>query len=147
MRDILMRQLRQRLELIAGRCEESQRLNYQQMLREADKAIGIMDALQRMPPPAVAAGMIPFTERWPDPDEDGPDAMPIKTYPRVLVTNDIAARDRSGRMSHIWLLSPIRAQNGGVIAYTDSGVRLVGLTHWLGLDALLTLTAAQRVAA
>lgn len=64
--------------------------------------------------------------------------QPIETAPtglKVLVTNNIGARDAHGRMSHVWLVPSVQtAGNGAKIAFTEEGRRLLGITHWFPLS-------------
>lgn len=82
---------------------------------------------------------IAFAERWPV-QVEALDDQNIKTTPKVLVTNNLKARNRMGQMCHVWLASPMMSsapeQTGDVIAF-DEGDRIIHcLTHWLELDAL-----------
>lgn len=79
---------------------------------------------------------VAFSERWPEKvcASDNPE---IKCFPKVLVTNNLAARDRMGQMSHIWLAVPFEASNphltGAVVAFDEGDRRIENLTHWLDL--------------
>lgn len=82
---------------------------------------------------------IAFAERWPD-QVAALDDKNIKTVPRVLVTNNLAARNRMGQMSHVWLASPMMSsapeQTGNVIAFDEGDRCLHDLTHWLEFEGL-----------
>jgi hypothetical protein len=53
---------------------------------------------------------------------------------RVLVTNNIRARDAKGRMSHVWIGIPIKSSEpdkyGKFTTFTDSDQRICDLTHY-----------------
>lgn len=92
-------------------------------------------APQPAPAQDVAGRWVPFAERWPksSPALDDPSVSTIDT---VLVTNNLEARDRMGRMSHVWFASPFKAADGEVVAFTDGERKLRSLTHWLEVDLL-----------
>lgn len=71
---------------------------------------------------------IAFADRWPN-ESAALDDPSVKTTDTVLVTNNLHSRDRMGRMSHVWLLSPIRA-DGEVVGFTEANWKVHGLTHW-----------------
>lgn len=82
---------------------------------------------------------IAFSERWPL-QVSALDDQSIKTTPKVLVTNNLKARNRMGQMSHVWLASPMMSsapqQTGDVIAFDESDRVLHCLTHWLEMEDL-----------
>ena len=53
---------------------------------------------------------------------------------RVLVTNNIKARDAHGQMSHVWIGFIIKSSEpkkyGKFITFTDSDQRVLDLTHY-----------------
>lgn len=49
----------------------------------------------------------------------------------VLVTNALHARNANGAMSHVWWASPIKSDDGEVVAFTDADRKIRGLTHFL----------------
>lgn len=71
---------------------------------------------------------IAFKDRWP-PSSKALDDPKVKTVDTVLVTNNVTARDRMGRMSHVWLAMPIK-EGQNAVAFTDGGAKLHDLTHW-----------------
>jgi hypothetical protein len=73
-------------------------------------------------------GWIAFADGWPN-ESAALDDPSVKTTDRVLVTNSLHSRDRMGRMSHVWLLSPIQA-DGEVVGFTESDRKVHALTHW-----------------
>lgn len=55
---------------------------------------------------------------------------PTATVPRkVLVTNNLHARDATGRMSHVWLAMPHEGREGWV-AFDEGDCKIRNLTHW-----------------
>lgn len=62
------------------------------------------------------------------------DWQPIDTAPddqKVLVTNNLEARDAHGRMSHVWLVDLVQTGSDGErTAFTEDLVRIHRLTHW-----------------
>lgn len=72
---------------------------------------------------------VAFSERWP-PKSAALDDPSVMTTDRVLVTNNIDARDRMGRMSHVWWATPIQSKNE-IVAFTENDWKIYGLTHWL----------------
>lgn len=72
-----------------------------------------------------------FKDKEP-PKDAALDDRSIKTTRRVLVTNNIEARDRMGRMSHVWFESPIKDRTTGEwVAFDARLCEIFGLTHWL----------------
>lgn len=87
-------------------------------------------------------GWISFSDQMPTPAYDR--ANPGPTHGYILVTNNISARNRWGRMSHVWLVSMVHthdkpnvlggrtlAEAGEITAFAqpwDMAIR--GLTHW-----------------
>lgn len=52
-------------------------------------------------------------------------------YQKVLVTNNLGARDAFGELSHVWLTGTLLNDDArGWFAYSD-GLRISYLTHWL----------------
>lgn len=88
---------------------------------------------------AIKSTWVAFSERWPA-ENSALDDPSVKTTPRVLVTNNLEARDRMGRMSHVWYAAPMKSSkpdvNGPVIAFDEGDRKIQGLTHWLEMDAL-----------
>lgn len=74
-------------------------------------------------------GWIPFAERWPEksPALDDPSVL---TMDAVLVTNNLSALDRMGRMSHVWYAAPMESSNGEIVAFDEADRKIRGLTHW-----------------
>ena len=91
----------------------------------------------------AANGWIAFSDRRPEPqydrDREGP------SHPDILVTNNLAARNRWGQMSHLWLVHMVHyhdhgpyefggqvlAEKGEITAFAHPGnMALRGLTHW-----------------
>ena len=85
---------------------------------------------------------IAFAERWPAVNA-ALDDKSVKTTPRVLVTNNLEARDRMGRMSHIWLAAPFKPsdtkRHGCVVGFDESDRMIQELTHWLEMDSLQSI--------
>lgn len=81
-----------------------------------------------MPTVDFGGGWISFDDEWP-PESPALDDPNVKTRDRVLVTNALRARDRMGRMSHVWLGVPQKAGDE-VICFSDADRRIYGLTHW-----------------
>ncbi len=77
----------------------------------------------------VRDGWVPFSVQSP-PESAALDDPSVTTHDLVLVTNNIKARDRMGRMSHVWLLSPIQSDKGGWVGFTESNSKVLGLSHW-----------------
>lgn len=48
----------------------------------------------------------------------------------VLVTNNPAARDAFGKMSHIWLLWPQQTEEGEWIGFNDADCKVRSLVMW-----------------
>lgn len=87
-------------------------------------------ALASSPSSAPAeSGWVAFADREPPqfPAVDDPSVM---LSPRVLVTNNIDARDRAGRMSHVWFEHAIKGEDEWV-AFDSSYRKIHGLSHWL----------------
>ncbi|WP_143492549.1 hypothetical protein [Pseudomonas chlororaphis] len=82
---------------------------------------------------------IAFTERWPD-QVAALDDQNIRVTPKVLVTNNLKARNRMGEMSHVWLASPFKSsapeKTGDVVAFDEGDRTLHCLTHWLEMEGL-----------
>lgn len=59
---------------------------------------------------------------------------------KVLVTNNLAARDANGDMSHVWIAAPMVSSEpesaGEIVSFDDDFVKLRGLTHWHSLPSL-----------
>lgn len=73
---------------------------------------------------------ISFADKWP-PSSERLDNPSVSNTDRVLVTNNIHGRDAMGRMSNVWLLSPMRSKEGDeVVGFTESDRKIHGLTHW-----------------
>lgn len=51
---------------------------------------------------------------------------------RVLVTNNIKARDAHGQMSHVWIGFPIYSAREWII-FDDADRKVYGLSHWMPL--------------
>ncbi|WLG49147.1 hypothetical protein [Pseudomonas sp. FP1742] len=87
---------------------------------------------------------IAFAERWPA-QNAALDDQSVKTTPRVLVTNNLDARDRMGRMSHVWYAAPMKSSapdvTGPVIAFDEGERKIHGLTHWFEMDDLQSIAA------
>lgn len=59
------------------------------------------------------------------------DKLPRENCPRLLVTNNINARDAFGHHCHIWLTYMVHLQSDGLYsAYSDSDQRIHNVTHW-----------------
>jgi hypothetical protein len=85
---------------------------------------------------ATPAGeWVSFEDRWP-PKSPALDDPSVATTDRVLVTNNLAGRDRMGRMSHVWLCAPIQDKRE-IVGFTESNSTIYGLTHWHPLPAPL----------
>ncbi len=89
------------------------------------------------------SGWIAFSDRMPEPAYDRKNPGP--THGMILVTNAIDARDRWGRMSHVWIVNMVHAHPNGphifngrelavqgeITAFAHPGdMSLRGLTHW-----------------
>ena len=89
-------------------------------------------------------GWIAFSDRMPEPAHD-PKNPGQPTHGYILVTNNLEARNRWGKMSHVWLVSMVHiheqeivfggmemAAAGEITAFAEPhGNRsLRGLTHW-----------------
>ncbi|KQO23464.1 hypothetical protein [Acidovorax sp. Leaf78] len=57
------------------------------------------------------------------------DDKKVKTADRVLATNNIGARDRMGRMSHVWFAAPIKSGQDWCV-FDESDRKIEFLTHW-----------------
>jgi len=80
---------------------------------------------------------ISFDDRWPN--ESAARGYPsVKTTDAVLCTNNLSSRDRMGRMSRVWFVTPRKSSShpGEVIAFDACDRCIRGLTHWLDFDAL-----------
>lgn len=56
---------------------------------------------------------------------------PPEDCPRLLVTNNVTARDAFGHHSHIWLTSMVHKQkDGSYSAFDEHDMKLHGITHW-----------------
>jgi hypothetical protein len=62
-----------------------------------------------------------------DPAKDDPTVTTTRT---VLVTNNISAVDRMGRMSHVWWGDVHPTDGGNFIAYDQSMQKIYSITHW-----------------
>lgn len=73
-----------------------------------------------------AAKVVPLPPAW-----EPIDPLNIPTG-RVLVTNNLEARDANGVMSHVWIGHVVRSSHtGGEFVTFDEGDRVIyGLTHW-----------------
>lgn len=82
----------------------------------------------------VPVAWISFADQEP-PQSAALDDPSVTTPDRVLVTNNINARDRMGRMSHLWLASPHKTDSAdsftGWVAYDEADRCIQNLTHWL----------------
>lgn len=93
----------------------------------------------------LAAGWIAFADRMPEPAYDPKSPEPKPTHGYILVTNNLEAKDRWGKMSHVWLVSMVHTHPGGphvfngrtlaeqgeITAFAHPGDwPLRGLTHW-----------------
>lgn len=54
---------------------------------------------------------------------------------KVLVTNNVDARDAHGRMSHVWVVGLVQKDGREFIAFDDHMQRLWGLSHYAELPA------------
>jgi len=79
--------------------------------------------------PAQPVAWIAFADRAP-PEDAAIDNPSVKSWRSVLVTNNLNARDRMGRMSHVWYASPIHSALGSWVTYDEADRKIVGLTHW-----------------
>jgi hypothetical protein len=56
---------------------------------------------------------------------------------KVLVTNNIDARDANGQMSHVWIAGLVQVDDSkdkaGFITFKDSWQKICGLTHYAEL--------------
>ena len=53
---------------------------------------------------------------------------------KVIVTNNINARDANGQMSHIWIVSSVqKTSDNEFIAFTDGDRRISSITHFCEL--------------
>jgi hypothetical protein len=63
-----------------------------------------------------------------------------RKHRKLLVTNNIAARDAFGQMSHIWIINLLQHDRAtGWSAYADNGdfLRIENISHWRYLDEAL----------
>ncbi len=73
---------------------------------------------------------VSFADRLPPVTPDARDPS-LQAPVRVFVTNNLAARDAMGRMSHVWFATPVGQKDGSFIAYDeDSSAPITDLTHW-----------------
>lgn len=72
------------------------------------------------PLPQQSDGWIKCSERLPEP------------HRKLLVTNNVEARDAHGQMSHVWLVRMIHKADDdeGFCAYTDEMTKVHGVTHY-----------------
>lgn len=90
-------------------------------------------------------GWISFADQRPEPQYDPKATEPKPTHGAILVTNNLHARGRWGKMSHVWLvhmvhyhdhgphlfMGEIRADKGEITAFAQPGdMPLRNLTHW-----------------
>lgn len=98
-------------------------------------------AFQSSHAPAIVAAFAAYN-RERSPWTAFSDAMPDE-HRTLLVTNNMAARTAQGRMSHVWFVDGVHrhetaiqderltyAEAGEVTAFSESDMRLRGLTHW-----------------
>ena len=52
---------------------------------------------------------------------------------KVLVTNNINARDAYGQMSHVWVAGLVQRDDGEFICFLDGFQKIWGLTHYAEL--------------
>ncbi|GKS85825.1 hypothetical protein AVMA1855_16755 [Acidovorax sp. SUPP1855] len=110
-----------------------------------DRLMAIASRLSAVAPPQVGAESYPLNGRWVSFRDQKPpfaaalDDPKVKTVSRVLVTNNIKARDRMGRMSHVWFSTPIQYGKEWV-ALDEAGRQIEFLTHWF--DPFADATAA-----
>ncbi len=77
------------------------------------------------------------TGKWTSLDEKSPPKDPalddpsVLTERAVLVTNNIHAKDRMGRHSHVWFAAPMKTEDGQWVAFDESCRKIEALTHWL----------------
>lgn len=88
----------------------------------------VRDAYAAPLPASQGDGWVSFDNEEP-PRSAALDDPTVSTYDLVLVTNNINARDRMGRMSHVWFAMPIKGRDGWV-AFDDADREIMGLTHW-----------------
>lgn len=92
---------------------------------------------------------IAFADQQP-PSSAALDNPSIQTTDVVLVTNNLAARDRMGRMTNVWLAAPFQGSEGWE-AYNEADLLIIGLSHWChplaALDAPCAAPAPQAVPA
>jgi len=94
--------------------------------------------------PTDAERWIPFKDKMP-PEDGALDNPDVKAARTVLVTNNLSARDRMGRMSHVWFAMPLKSTDGSIVAYDTDGRKIHGLTHWLDpMPTIAAIRAAQK---
>jgi len=91
----------------------------------------------------ITNGWIAFSDRLPTPAYDRKNPRP--THGMILVTNNLGARDRWGKMSHVWIADMVHihpegpnifngrtlAEQGEITAFANPGDTLLrNLTHW-----------------
>jgi hypothetical protein len=91
------------------------------------------------------AGWVAFADRRPEPQYDPKSREPKPTHGMILVTNNLTARDRWGKMPHVWLVGTVHnhderpyefagrvlAEKGEITAFAQPcDAELRGLTHW-----------------
>jgi len=52
---------------------------------------------------------------------------------KVLVTNNLAARDSYGDMSHLWIATPFRSVSEHWYTFDNCDQQIYNLTHWMPL--------------
>ena len=57
---------------------------------------------------------------------------------KVLVTNNLDARDARGQMSHVWVASLVQIDDSGkeFITFTDHWQKIWGLSHYAELPGI-----------
>lgn len=89
-------------------------------------------------------GWVSFADRLP-PDLPATDDPSVMVSPRVFVTNNIDAKNRVGRMSHVWYVHPIKDDaTGEWVAFDEGDRKIHSLTHWF--DPFASLPAAPKAA-
>lgn len=74
---------------------------------------------------AMSAEWIAFADHMPDSDPA------LKRHGLILVTNNIEARDRYRKKTHVWLTTMVHSGAGEITCFAEpTDIRIRNLTHW-----------------
>lgn len=82
----------------------------------------------------VPEGWVSTDNELPSPEDDG----------KVLVTNNIGAKDAFGHMSHVWAVYMIHKESDGIFtAFDEADRQIMGITHWFRIPSATPQPPAQ----